>query len=87
MALGILPTLLTLMAGSVTAQVVSIDLRTRHASYVTGEPVMVRLTVENHGVQPVVISGHKLFRNNRIYFEIRGENQIALESGHRKAID
>ena len=66
MALGILPTLLTLMAGSVTAQVVSIDLRTRHASYVTGEPVMVRLAVEGHGVQPVGISGHKLVRSSRI---------------------
>ncbi len=88
MALGILPTLLTLMAGSVTAQVVAIDLRTRHASYVTGEPVMVRLTVENHGVQPVVISGHKLFRNNRIYFEIRGEGRARLpELRQRKIIE
>lgn len=83
---GALLALLLLVAGQTTAQLVAIDLRTRHSAYVTGEPVMVRLAVENHGAQPLVISEHEVFRNNRILFEIRGEGQERLPALRERKI-
>ncbi len=83
---GALLVLLSLAAGRTTAQLVAIDLRTRHPAYITGEPVMVRLTVENHGAQPLVISEHEVFRSNRILFEIRGEGQERLTALRERKI-
>lgn len=78
--------LLALTAARAAAQLVAIDLRTRHSSYVTGEPVMVQLLVENHGAQPIVIGNHEAFRNNRIVFEIRATGQEPLPALRERRI-
>lgn len=77
-ARGALALLLVLAAAQVSGQLVAIDLRTRHPSYVTGEPVTVRLAVENHGAQPLVIGDYEVFRDNCILFEIRRMGQEPL---------
>ena len=82
----VLLALVALTAARATAQLVAIDLRTRHSSYVTGEPVMVQLVVENHGAQPIVIGNHEAFRNNRLVFEIRASGQEPLPALRERRI-
>ena len=83
---GALAALLVLSAAQSSGQLVAIDLRTRHPSYVIGEPVMVRLAVENHGAQPLVIGEHEVFRDNRILFEISRTGQEPLSALHERKI-
>lgn len=83
---GALAALLVLSATPSSGQLVAIDLRTRHPSYVIGEPVMVRLTVENHGAQPLVIGDHEVFRDNRILFDIRRMGKEALPALRERKI-
>ncbi|NLF22780.1 MAG: hypothetical protein GX590_06405 [Lentisphaerae bacterium] len=54
-----------------SAQLVALDARPEFASYVIGEPLMVRVSLANHGAQPIVIGDHEAFRDNRIFMEIR----------------
>jgi hypothetical protein len=54
------------------AQLVALDARPEFASYVVGEPLMVEVSLANHGVQPIVIGEHEAFRDNRFFMEIRG---------------
>lgn len=74
-----------LMAGTAlpaAAQLVAIDLRPKHSSYVVGEPVAVQLVIENHGAQPIVIGEHEAFANNHVFFEIRDAPNEFLAKRH-----
>ncbi len=65
--------LLPALVAPVAAQLVALSVRPEHASYVVGEPVLAEVRLENHGTQPLVISNHEAFRNNRIFFQIRNQ--------------
>jgi hypothetical protein len=69
-----------LAGASAMAQLVGIDLRMQYPSYVTGEPIVAHLKLENHGVQPLVVSDHEAFKDNRVFFEIRrsGDQPLPL---------
>lgn len=60
-----------LLATQAPAQLAVVEIKPKHPSFVSGEPLMIRLTLENHGAQPIVIGDHEAFKDNRVFFEIR----------------
>ncbi len=60
------------------AQRVALDMRPLQSAYVVGEPVVVRIKIENLGTQPLVIDDHEAFRRNRIFFEINLDPLVML---------
>ncbi len=92
---------LALSAHRLPAQQVSLSVHPRHPSFVTGEPLVVQVRLANHGAQPIIIDDHEAFKNNRLFFEIRGTpheylaafregriiDDIELEHGDAAAFD
>ncbi len=71
--------LVLLAASSMRAQALGFAVEMKHPSYVVGEPVLVAVTIENHGFRPVNITNFGPFKENRLFFEISQTPQVYLK--------